>query len=600
MRGFWLRILLCGWLAGMLPAHADTAAFDLRINAPEAIQALLAKHLELQCYRSLTDLDDTELARLVQAAEANAHDLLATQGYFAAQVTVVVTPTPNSPSAPREVLLTVDPGEPARISDVQITFTGPLADDPAAQALRDAIRSGWLLRVGAPFTQDAWDDAKTQALRSLTVQRYPTGEISASLADIAPDSHSARLELTLASGPAYRFGPLALRGLERYSTTLVSRLAQLPTGAPYTQAQLLQTQQRLVDSGYFDAVFLSLDTSSDPQAATVVAQLREAKLQKLVLGVGFSTDSGPRLSAEHTHRQLPWLGWREISKLSLDRETQTLNTELTGPPDASNWRWATSAQLQHQDTSGTATTSQRVRAGTSQLSDHIDRNLYLQYDHARSATGSDPLESSSAISANYAWTQRNFDDIRTPTQGYGLALELGAGLTLGPDQQPFTRALTRWLGYWPVAKILGTPTAASRAGRFALRAEAGAIVAKADANIPSTLQFLTGGDTTVRGYSYQSIGVSNSAGAVAAGRYIGAGSVEWQRPIVVDGRPSAWESTLFVDAGAVADTVGALHAKVGVGTGVRWRSPVGPLQIDLAYGLATRRMRLHMNVGFSF
>jgi len=588
---------------GALAAHADTAAFDLRINAPTAIQTLLAKHLELQRYRSLTDLDDTELARLLQAAEANAHELLATQGYFAAQVTVQAIPTPQNPDAPREVLLTVEPGEPARVSAVQMDFTGPLADDPQADSLRDAIRSGWLLRVGQPFTQDAWDDAKTQALRSLTGQRYPTGEISASLADIDPDSHSARLHITLASGAAYRFGALDLRGLERYSSTLVSRLAQLPTGAPYTQAQLLQTQQRLVDSGYFDTVFLSLDTSSDPQAATVVAQLREAKLQKLVLGVGFSTDSGPRLSAEHTHRQLPWLGWREISKLSLDRETQTLNTELTGPPDASNWRWATSAQLQHQDTSGTATTSQRLRAGQSQLSDHIDRNLYLQYDHARSATGSDPLESSSAISANYAWTQRNFDDIRTPTQGYGLALELGAGLTLGSERQPFTRVRTRWLGYWPVAQILGQPSATARSattGRLALRAEAGAVIAKADANIPSTLQFLTGGDTTVRGYSYQSIGVTNSAGAVSAGRTLGAGSIEWQRPITVDGRPSAWENTLFIDAGAVADSVGALHAKVGVGTGVRWRSPVGPLQIDLAYGLATQRVRLHMNVGFSF
>ena len=616
MLRFWLRVWLCAGvlllgcpaalLAQPLPEPAAASApthpfaFDLRVEAPGKIRELLTKHLELQRYRSLTDLDSTELARLLQAAERNAHDLLATQGYFSSTVTITTLNTPQSASAPREVLLTVQLGEPARIGHVEIAFTGPIAEDPDAQELRDSIRSGWLLRAGERFTQEAWDDAKTQALRSLTIQRFPTSEIANSLADIDPDTHTVRLELTLASGPAFRFGTLDPRGTQRYSPELVRRLAQLPTGADYTQAQLLQTQQRLADSGYFDSVFLTLDTNGDPRTATVVAQLREAKLQKLVLGVGFSTDSGPRVSAEHTHRQLPWIGWRAVSKLTLDRNTQTLGSELTAPPDTRNWRWATSAQLQHQDLSGTVTNSQRLRAGRSQENERIDRNIYLQYDHAIETAGTGPAVSSSAISANYAWTRRDFDDIRTPTQGYGVAVELGGGFTLGSDRQPYTRVLTRWLGYIPLGQLLPGNTSAVRAGRLALRAEAGAVIAKADANIPSSQQFLTGGDTTVRGYGYQDIGVPSTSGSITAGRYLGSGSIEWQRPIIVNGRASEWESAVFADAGAVADTVGAMHAKVGVGAGVRWRSPVGPVQMDLAYGLATHKVRLHLSVGFSF
>ncbi len=594
-------LLLPGLLWAQTPATTTPAfAFDLQVVAPEKIRDLLLKHLELQRYRRLTDLDNTELVRLMQAAERNAHDLLATQGYFAAQVSLKLTPTPQSTSAPRDITIMVEPGEPVRIQAVQVEFTGPIANDPADASLRETIRSDWPLGPGTPFTQDAWDDAKTQALRNLTVQRFPTGEIRNSLADIDPDTQTAHLNVTLASGPAYRFGPLDLRGLQRYSAELVTRLAQLPTGADYSQAQLLQTQQRLADSGYFDSVFLTLDTSGDPQAAPVVAQLREAKLQKLVLGVGFSTDSGPRLSAEHTHHQLPWLAWRAISKLSLDKDTQTLGTELTAPPDASNWRWVTSAQVQHQNLSDTITNSQRLRAGRTQGNDHIDRNVYLQYDHALTTSGTDPTVASSAISANYAWTQRNFDDIRTPTQGYGVAVELGGGFTLGGNRQPYTRTLARWLGYIPLGKLLPSDGLFVRAGRLALRAEAGAVVAKADANVPSTQQFLTGGDTTVRGYGYQDIGVAGNSGSVTAGRYMASGSFEWQRPIVLNGKASPWETALFVDAGAVANTVGALEAKVGVGGGIRWRSPVGPVQMDIAYGLATRKARLHMSVGFSF
>jgi translocation and assembly module TamA len=78
------------------------------------------------------------------------------------------------------------------------------------------------------------------------------------------------------------------------------------------------------------------------------------------------------------------------------------------------------------------------------------------------------------------------------------------------------------------------------------------------------------------------------------------GSVEWQRPILIDGQASDWESTLFIDGGSVADHPGDFRAKVGIGAGARWKSPVGPLQMDLAYGLATRRLRLHLTVGFTF
>ena len=104
----------------------------------------------------------------------------------------------------------------------------------------------------------------------------------------------------------------------------------------------------------------------------------------------------------------------------------------------------------------------------------------------------------------------------------------------------------------------------------------------------------------MRGYSFESIGTELTSGQTAAGRYLAVGSVEWQRPITSNDKLTDWEGVLFVDAGAVADKPSELKAKVGIGAGVRWKSPVGPLQIDLAYGLAVKRLRLHLNVGFTF
>lgn len=604
-----LALALLAGVPALLPAQAQPAsagavanasAFELEIAAPDEIRALLERHLELLRYRELTDLSDAELARLLTTARQNTQDLLATLGYFSPDIGIEQQ-AGSSAGAARRIKLSVTPGTATRVSAVQIEFRGAIASDPAARSQRQQIEANWLLGAGMRFSQASWDAAKQQALRQLTGQRYPAGQIGSSLADIDPVNHSARLSVTLDSGPAYRLGALVISGAQRYDTELVTRLARLTPGADYDQAQLVQAQQRLTDSGFFDSVFVALDTTGDPLTAPVRVQLREALMQKLVLGIGASTDSGARLSAEHTHHRVPGIGWRAVSKLSLDRETRSLGSELTAPPDADNWRWVGSALLQNQNSGSTDISSLRLRAGRSQGGQRIDRNYYLQYDRAETAAsdGSVPVVAQ-ALSANYAFTVRNFDSLPFPASGWGLGVEVGGGSTLGSQQDPYGRLLGRLLGYVPLGGSGDTAAGALRGGRLALRAEAGAVLAKSDIALPSTQLFLTGGDNSVRGYGYHDLGVTLPDGSVSAGRYLTVASVEWQRPIIANGRLTDWESTVFMDAGAVANKAADLRAKVGIGVGARWKSPVGPLQIDLAYGVAVERLRLHLNVGFTF
>lgn len=598
----WAGLVPCS-LAQGAPSGTATApplvpAFELRIEAPPELQALLQQHLELQRYRELSDLSEAELARLLSAAQQNARELAATLGYFSPEVSIAQQATPGGAAA-RQVTLTLVPGAPTRVRGVHVSFTGPIVDDAAAAALRQRIETGWQLPAGRVFTQSAWDSAKLQALRQLSGQRYAGAQLTTTLADIDPLEHSAQLSVTLASGPAYRLGPLVFSGNRHFDPELATRLARLSTGADYDQAQLVQAQQRLSDSGFFDSVFISLDISGDPNAAPVRVQLTEAKLQKAVFGLGASTDSGARFSVEHTHHQVPGIGWRAVTKLQLDRETRSLGSEWTAPPDSDNWRWVAAALVQSQQMGSFIVNSQRLRAGRSQSAERIDRNYYLQYDRARNAT-SDPAAPAvtDSLSANYAFTERHFDSLPFPTRGWGLGMELGGGSTLGGQRDPYARVLARWLAYHPLGSA--ADSFGQRAPRIAFRAEAGAVLAAESATLPSTQLFLTGGDNSVRGYGYHDIGVTLPDGKTTAGRYLAAGSMEWQRPLSEFGRFADWEATVFVDAGAVANQLAALRAKVGVGAGARWKSPVGPLQIDLAYGVALKRFRLHLTVGFSF
>ncbi len=574
-------------------------AFDIEIEAPADIRDYLLRHIELARYRELNDLDAYELSRLMTAAELNVLDLLGTLGYFSPQVKLTVIETPLNPNAIRRVTLSVQPGEGVKVSEVKIEFHGAIAHDDSAGEQKRSIRTAWSLRKGSVFTQSAWNTAKTNALRLLTSKHYPVGQILDSRADIDPDANLASLSVTLDSGPAYKLGALQISGNQRFDAQVVSRLARLPAGSGYDQSQLVAAQQRLADSGFFDSVFVTLDTAGKPEAAPVLVQLREAKLQKIVLGVGGSTDSGLRLSAEHTHHKVPGIDWRAVSKLSLDRATKSLGTELTSPPDETGTRWVTSALFQRQTSGSFEVLSQRYRVGRTQTGDQVDRNYYLQYDRAEDSAGNFS-STANAITANYAWTQRNFDSLPFPSGGYGLGAELGGGMTLGDNSQPFVRAQARWLGVWSLGAARPGSRAMARSGRIAVRAEGGVVLARAGAELPSTQLFLTGGDTSVRGYAYRSVGREQADGTITAGRYLAVGSVEWQRPIVVNDNVTAWESTVFLDAGAVADTPSELRAKLGVGAGVRWRSPVGPLQMDVAYGVATREFRLHLNVGFTF
>lgn len=608
------------------PSAPAEPRFDIDLQAKAELRDFLLRHLALQRFRTLRDLDANELERLLETAPDNLRDLLGTLGHFSPVIEVSLTPaTPTSTAAEPSrshlgtVKIVVEAGPVTRVATANVYFKGDIANAPQAAEQREAIRRSGTLATGVAFSQADWDRAKTTALRQLTAQRYPAGQIENSLADIDAATQSANLYIELNSGPSVQVGAVQVEGMERYDPAMVERmvrLAGLLPGSDYNLGQLQAAQQRLAESGYFDSVFVYMDPASNPQASPVVVQVRETKRKMLVLGVGGSTDKGARLSVEHTHHRVPGIGWRALNKLQLERDDQLASTVWSAPVDERGWRWISSGQVARQLDSTTTTTSQRLRAGQAQDTADLDRSIFLQYDRARavnSALGSSlqtPAESS--VSANYAWTRRRFNDLVFPESGHGLSVELGVGTTLGDARRPFTRAQTRWLGYWPISALSGEPRTAplgearpapddtGRAGRLALRLQGGALWAQQDAPVPETQLFLTGGDTTVRGYGLRDIGVLQTDGSVSAGRYLAVASLEWQRPVWRNGVRSPWESVVFVDAGAVADMPGDLRPQWGVGAGMRYNSPVGPLQVDLAYGLDSKRLRLHLNVGFSF
>jgi len=135
-----------------------------------------------------------------------------------------------------------------------------------------------------------------------------------------------------------------------------------------------------------------------------------------------------------------------------------------------------------------------------------------------------------------------------------------------------------------------------KGGRLTARLDAGATIGDSIGDLPASLRFFAGGDNSVRGYRYESLGPVDDTGQVEGGRHLLTGSLEYEHPVFRD--HDDWWAGAFVDAGNAFDT-DRIHLKVGYGVGVRWYSPVGRLRFDLAFPEDTSRdsWRIHFGLG---
>jgi translocation and assembly module TamA len=585
--------------AGVQQAAEEAAApsaLDVEIEAPAALRELLGRHLDLVRLATVARgerLGDAELQRLIDAAPAQVRELLQTEGYFEPVVQVRRLPVSVPEAAPR-LSVVVQPGPRTVVTQVDMALEGAMADaqqaglTTAPQTLQ-TLRRQWGLPAGAPFRNPAWSEAKASSLARLRADGYLAAAWARTAAQIDPERHQARLDLTMDPGPLFLSGELRVEGLRLHDRQTVVNLANFAPGTALTETLLLDFQDRLQKSGLFERASVTVDAGVDQAgAAPVSVQLEETKRQQLVLGVGVSANTGPRATVEHIDRRLFGHAATARNKAEWGRERQAWDGEVSTHPGPQLYRWLAGGTIERLKTDTDVVLTQRLRAGRSQESPRVERFQFIEVDRSARRTA---VENSSAIalSANQHWSWRDVDNPVLPTRGLTATMQVGAGQardSTGVDGT-FGRVWGRVTGYLP----LGSKWYAQA------RLEAGQVLTPAGLDVPDTLRFRAGGDDSVRGYAYRSLGPS-SGGTVDSGKVVLTSSVEVARPLS-DNLPQFW-GAFFVDAGQAADRFADLRPVAGAGIGLRWRSPVGPLRLDWAYGEAVRKSRLHFSVGISF
>jgi translocation and assembly module TamA len=578
------------------------------IEAPEELRRLLDTHLDLaRLVRAAGDepISDNELRRLENATPAQARALLATAGHMDAQV-VTRRESAEPPDTRPQVRVQVTPGPRTRVAAVDLQVAGPLADEAGAgdQGAKELIaqwRSGWTLEIGKPFSNAAWRDAKNNALARLRAAGFAAAVWDETAADVDGDSGRAALSLRIGSGPRFRGGEIVIEGLERQDPKSVRNLADFNRGAVLTEQRLLDYQERLQRTGLFEGVSVTFDPDpAHAAAAPVLVRLREAPLQQATVGMGISANSGARVSVEHLHRNIGDLRATLRNKLEWGTKRKAWEGELASHALEGLYRNLLGGTVESIESDTDRVVSSRLRLGRSYGTQRIDRLLFVEAEQVRvrpfdALADASTRTDTTALTLNFHGAWRNLDSVVLPTRGTSIALESGVGQVLSADASgpvqprsgPFSRLHLRAQVWQPIGERWYAQA----------RIEAGQVFARDEVAVPETHRFRAGGDDSVRGYAWRSL-TPQVDGVDVGGRVVATGSAEIARPIS-DRLPSVWWAA-FIDAGRAAESWKGFSPAWGYGVGVRWRSPVGPLRADLAYGEEERRLRLHLSVGIAF
>lgn len=580
-RGVRRRMLLCVGMLLAAAAWADSPTLSVEIVAPEQLRKLLEDNLDIVRWSHRGGLTAGQIEQLFASVTTQAKEIAATEGYFQPQI----VPALEKSEQLWKVRLDVKPGDATRIASVRVDVAGSVTQDPDGQTRIERARRAFSLQPGDQFRQADWSAAKARVLRSFTRQRYATAEITESRAAIDPAARTANLLLVIDSGPSVSFGRTQINGLQRYPRKLVENMNPIVPGALYDEELLLKFQRRLLATGQFTSALVSASpTQAQAHEVPVSVALLEGKARRVELGAGYSTDRGPRVQATYHDNNMLDRAWRLTAGLSIDRLVKEGNVGLAFPRQENGIHYALQAKGRDEYISGQDVLNWSVSGARIYAVEEYESASSLEYLNERSKLKGGTRDTRAALFANQSWLWNNLDDPINPRRGTTFQIETGGALEPLLSSRSFARVHLRGNLLYPMGRQF----------TLALRGEAGTVIANSRKDIPSAYVFRTGGDTSIRGYGYESLGVAEND-AIVGGRYLLVGSVELIRWLNRE-----WGVAAFIDGGNAWDRLEKLDPVYGYGLGVRWRSPIGNISFDLAYGDATHELRVHLNAGVVF
>ncbi|MDO1509700.1 MULTISPECIES: autotransporter assembly complex family protein [unclassified Neisseria] len=554
---------------------------EIRTDNDE-VKAMLEEHLPLIAQQHEEELDREQIGFLAEDAPDNVQTMLKTKGYFNSKV--------NVEPAGAGYVVNVAPGKRTKINNVGVAIIGDvLQDDDLAQYYKSALEN-WSLPVGDNFDQSEWNSSKTSVLSAVVRKKYPLARLSQTQATIDPNRNTADLNVVVESNRPVYFGDVHITGTDRYPEKVVRGMAKFRPGSPYDLDLLLDYQQALEQDGHYSGASVQADFDNmQGDRVPVKVAVSEVKRHKLEAGVRYDSEYGLGGRIGYDYYNLFNRGYIGSVVWDADKYETTVAAGISQPRN-SNGHYFTS------NVGYTRSTTQNLEkhaltGGIWRVRDrnNIESRLGVEYiTESRRVPGSNyDLGRSNATMLTASWKRQEIQSTLRPENGYYLDGKVGSTLGKLLSSTTIARAHGR-AGYYftPENKKIGT---------FIARGQVGYVYARENDEVPSTLQFRTGGATSIRGYELDSIGLAGPNGSVLPERAVAVASLEYQYPVT-----KSFSAAVFHDMGDAARNFKRMSFKHGTGVGVRWFSPVAPFSFDVAYGHHDKKLRWHISLGTRF
>jgi translocation and assembly module TamA len=578
-RSLLLALVLCGCLWAGAGVGADPPRLEVEVSGLEKdlrqnVLALLAMEQE----KKSPDLTEARVRRMHRQAPGQIRRALQPFGYYEPTIESQI----ESVGQGWKAVYQVDPGEPVKVETLDIDILGEGADDPVLTRLV----AEFPLQRGDRLVHSRYEDGKKRLLRAALNRGYLKASLAEHKVRVFPERHRADIHLTLASGIRYQFGEVDFNNFV-INRDLMERYSDIKTGEPYATERLLELEGALYDSEYFSSVEVSPQPDqTEGRQVPIEVMTTPGKRHRYSFGLGYGTDTGARGTVGYKNRRVNRRGHRFFSTLRLSELQESLTTGYVIPfrnPRTDQWVISASRINDHPDSDRQEETSLLGLSRRVSPRPNWIETLYLHYRKDSYQVGPDKGQTLQLVPGGIL---ERFEGRVTGYQRTGsrYSLELRGGHESLISDVSFLQPI---LG----AKLIESLT---RNTRVLLRGEVAATLIDELDELPLALRYYAGGDNSVRGYGYQRLSPRNDEGDVVGGKQKLVGSIE------LDYRfRDNWGAAVFFDTGNAFDDWSEIGLEQGVGVGIRWYSPVGPLRIDLAKGISRpdSDLRLHLVFG---
>lgn len=558
-----LALLSIAALCVVAPARADRVAVAVA-GIPDDLQSAVADSLSISQYKGRNDISETQARALANDAIGQAQTALRPFGYYNATATSKL----EHVGRVWRVHLHVTPGPPTQVAKLDLQLPGAAAElPPILKAVKE-----FHPRVGEQMQDPVYEASKGAIGSALLENGYLDAEATVHRVEVTRASNRADIHLHYAPGQRYKLGAVTFSG-SQFAPDFLRRYVPWQSGEWYSQSDLLALQRALTDADYFSIV------NVEPQIAQakghtvpVKVEVAPAKRRVYTAGVFVGTDTGPGVRGGVRWRWLNRRGHKLNTELVVAQRLKTAQAiyEIPQPgPDHRSFNFGVGYSDENTKTSIARTYS----LAANQVRDWhgFVRTIGLHVVGGTFTVGAlngdvnvPGVERGRSVLVypEIALTKKVADNPLFVRDGWSLNLIGRAGP--GVDTH-FAQLLAdfKWI------HALGA------SNRLILRGDAGAITVGDFSRLPPQLRFFAGGDRTIRGYGYQAIGPRNAYGRVIGGTRLLVASAEVEHYFTRD-----WGMAAFVDSGDAFDGT-EFHAQTGVGLGLRWRSPVGMVRVDV-------------------